>query len=204
MRTNDSRSVERPAPCVGTEVGTKLSEQRAPANDTGDNEVSSPLPTLSELSTLLSSPQHKEFLLPPQHEELLLPLSPLSQPEESSPLPAQPESPPLPALSEEVPASDPAGQRKEKPTADGNKGAKTDKLRTKKSDGKASSKCRTSNGDSDNKAIFMPPASDKQHAEPVSDAAAVVPPVVEASSAADANDVSTSALSANIEQQGEL
>ncbi|KAJ2879223.1 hypothetical protein H4R27_005431 [Coemansia aciculifera] len=204
MRTNDSRSVEGPAPCVGTEMGTKLSEQRAPANDTGDNEVSSPLPTLSELSTLLSSPQHKEFLLPPQHEELLLPLSPLSQPEESSPLPAQPESPPLPALSEEVPASDPAGQRKEKPTADGNKGAKNDKLCTKKSDGKASSKCRTSNSDSDNKAIFMPPASDKQHAEPVSDAAAVVPPVVEASSAADANDVSTSALSANIEQQGEL
>ncbi|KAJ2869031.1 hypothetical protein GGH93_006285 [Coemansia aciculifera] len=228
MKTNDS--VEGPAPCVGTEVGIKIYEQRAPANDTGDNEVSSPLPTLPELSTLLSSPQHKELspppqheelLLPPQHEELLLPLSPLSQPEESSPLPAllkssplpaqleesslspaQPESPPLPVLSEEVPASDPAGQRKEKPAADGNKGAKTDKPCTKKSGGKSSSKRRTSN--SDNKAISMPPASDKQHAEPVSDAAAVVPPVVEASSAADANDVSTSALPTNIEQQGEL
>ncbi|KAJ2881408.1 hypothetical protein H4R27_004108 [Coemansia aciculifera] len=217
MRTNDSRSVEGPAPCVGTEVGTKIYEQRASANDTGDNEVSSPLPTLPELSTLLSSPQHKELSPPPQHEELLFPLSPLSQPEESSPLPAlpkssplpalpessplpaqleesslspaQPESPPLPALSEEVLASDRAGQRKEKPAADSNKGAKTDKPCTKKSGGKSSSKRRTSN--SDNKAIFMPPASDKQHAEPVSDFSAGVLPVAKVNSVGTDN-VSTS------------
>ncbi|KAJ2748591.1 hypothetical protein GGI19_006049, partial [Coemansia pectinata] len=52
MSTNDSRSVEGPAPCVGTEVGANLSEQRAPANDTGDTELSSP-------------PQHEELSLPP-------------------------------------------------------------------------------------------------------------------------------------------
>ncbi|KAJ2752425.1 hypothetical protein GGI19_003839 [Coemansia pectinata] len=228
MRTNDSRSVEGPAPCVGTEVGTKIYEQRASANDTGDNEVSSPLPTLPELSTLLSSPQHKELSPPPQHEELLFPLSPLSQPEESSPLPAlpkssplpalpessplpaqleesllspaQPESPPLPALSEEVPASDPAGQRKEKPAADSNKGAKTDKPCTKKSGGKSSSKRRTSN--SDNKAIFMPPASDKQHAEPVSDFSAGVLPVAKVNSVGTDN-VSTSVDPANSGQPAE-
>ncbi|KAJ2057663.1 hypothetical protein GGI17_005522 [Coemansia sp. S146] len=101
MSTYDSRSAEGPAPCVGTEVGTKLSEQRAPANNTGDYELSSPLPTLPESSTLLSSPQHKELSPPPQHEELPLPPSPLSQPEESLPLPVLPESSPLLALPEE-------------------------------------------------------------------------------------------------------
>ncbi|KAJ2886088.1 hypothetical protein H4R27_000936 [Coemansia aciculifera] len=229
MSTNDSRSVEEPAPCVGTEVGANLSEQRAPANDTGDTELSSP-------------PQHEELSLPPplalqswpkrNGAGKMLQIAPKPQVYKWSVGPRTSYRNQISgyadaasrAIANNLPWSDLSKYGNSRAlrgaleyidniAENGLESYITGTNRPLSSDQFAEPVIATAptelitkasdvaNGDV---SVSTPPASDKQHVELVSDAATVVPAVVEANSAADANDASTSAPPTNIEQQGEL